>query len=457
MDALMPPEFWASFARAVSLSVCAVVLSRSLLPALASWRSSSFRLGMLWLVIMAPFLMPPLLTAYGYTKVFLHLNRHPFLEELAYDLLLFFRVFPLTLLVGHCLPRRLSREGFFVWRTMGDRGSDGFWRFRWCHWEPVHVVGGLLVFLYVFHEFEMASLLQRPAWTVAIFDAQAQGYALSATWRRLWLLALMQAAVVIWALGLVHRRDDLAFSLSGSESGSHGLLKLTICAGLGTLVMVLIPLGIIALDGLKGFGRLPQAFSLQGEMRQSLTVAFVAATLAHLAARQLARDRMPRTLVLAALLPGLLGTLLLSLSLHGLIQWRVLEGLRDRPLALVAGLVFLILPPVTLLVFLARRREFSEAGWLVTLSNAKPLRWAYLRGPHLGIWGCGFYLAYFEVTASAILAPASMTPVMVRLYNLMHYGRDTMLSAYVLVVVGVPLVLLALAVLVGRGLTSLRG
>ena len=85
------------------------------------------------------------------------------------------------------------------------------------------------------------------------------------------------------------------------------------------------------------------------------------------------------------------------------------------------------------------------------------LRWAYGRGPYLGVWACGFYLAYFDVTVSKILAPASMMPIMGRLYDLMHYGRDTMLSAYVLVTVAVPFFILALATALGYGLTSRRG
>ena len=94
---------------------------------------------------------------------------------------------------------------------------------------------------------------------------------------------------------------------------------------------------------------------------------------------------------------------------------------------------------------------------MVTLTKARTLQWSYFRAPQLGIWACGFYLAYFEVAAASILAPASMTPVMVRLYNLMHYGRDTMLSAYVVVVVAAPLLIVGLAFALGRGLTCARG
>jgi ABC-type Fe3+ transport system permease subunit len=61
-----------------------------------------------------------------------------------------------------------------------------------------------------------------------------------------------------------------------------------------------------------------------------------------------------------------------------------------------------------------------------------------------------FYWAYFDLTASAILAPPGMTPVTVRLYNLMHYGRTAVLSAMVMVSFAVPVVLAAAAGL-GQG------
>ena len=47
-------------------------------------------------------------------------------------------------------------------------------------------------------------------------------------------------------------------------------------------------------------------------------------------------------------------------------------------------------------------------------------------------------LAYFDMTAGSILAPPRMTPVFVRLYNMMHYGRMAGLSAMVLAAVVAP-------------------
>ena len=447
----MPPDFWPSFGRALFLCAVALSLNRVLLPSLAATRLTPRWSVVLWAAIMAPFLTPPLLTAYAYTKPFLHLSRYPWLEEGAYQFLVFFRVYPLALLAGHCLPRRLSAEAAYCHRLL-DSKKRRFWHFRWRHLEPIHLVTALIIFLYAFHEFEMASLLQRPAWTVAIFDAQTQGYALGDTWRRLWSVVFIQVALIVGVLALLRTKDDRADARSSRGNAARLVAYVSVAA----CVITLVPVILILTEAMPGLARLPEAFSMHMEVWHSLSVAFVAATLAYLVARRLAVVRSLRLLGVI-LLPGLLGTLLLSLSMLSLVQLPGFVALRDRPLPLMFGLALSVLPILTLLHALARRREFSEAGWNVTLSSDRRLRWAYIRGPHLGIWACGFYLAYFEVTTSAILAPASMTPVMVRLYNLMHYGRDTMLSAYVLVVVAAPLIIVALATALGYGLTSRRG
>ena len=451
----MPPDLWPSLGRAVLLSFLALLLNRALLPVLANIRLAPGRRILLWAAIMAPFFTPPLLTAYAYTKPFLHLSRHPWLEELAYECLLFCRVYPLGLLAGHLLPRRLTSEGEFCYGLVRRENRRPF-HFRWRHGEPVTLVSALLVFLYAFHEFEMASLLLRPAWTVEIFDAQAQGYALGETWKRLWLVTLLQVGLLGAVFHLVWAGEDqMDWDPRPPARRSRWLFWFYLSAA--ALVMTVVPFILVGAEAQRGLARLPEAFSMHAEIGSSLKVAFVAATLAYLGARQLMRLRSGWWLGLF-LLPGLSGTLLLSLSVLRLVQLPGVIAVRDEPVPLVLGLSLYLLPILTLLVALARGRESSEAGWSVTLTPFPPLVWSYFKAPHLGIWAAGFYLAYFEVTASAILAPASMaSPVMVRLYNLMHYGRATMLSAYVVAAVAVPLAVLALATALGYGLRSRRG
>ena len=439
-----------SFLRASVLAVLAVVLNGVMLPRLILSRPRRFG-RLLWVMIVLPFLTPPLLTAYAYTTPFLYLVHYPWIEEVAYASLVFLRVYPLALLGGALIPRRLSKEGRYCQALAGDQGLPR-WSFRWRHFEPVNLVAGLLVFLYAFHDFEMATFLLRPAWTVAMFDAQAQGYTLSLTLKQLWPLAFIQVVAISAVFKLVQRGDAVA-PVSQQSDRSWILWGY---ASIAACLVCIVPAVIIVNNAARGIPQLSSTFSMQREVGDSLMVAFVAGTLAFLLAKGLCRVRSKAVLA-ACLIPGLLGTLLLSLGVLGLFQWPGLLAFRDRPIPLVIGLVLALLPLLTLLTALAHRRDQSEASWSAQLMGPRRFRWAYGRGPYLGVWACGFYLAYFDVTISKILAPASMMPIMGRLYDLMHYGRDTMLSAYVVVTVAVPFFILVLATALGYGLTSRRG
>lgn len=447
---MLPPDIVPSFLRASVLSILAVLLNGVLLPRLITSRGTR-RGHLLWAMISLPFLTPPLLTAYAYTTPFLHLARYPWLEEVAYASLVFLRVYPLALLAGALIPRRLSEEGKHCQALAVDHGLPA-WSFRWRHLEPVMLVSALLVFLYAFHEFEMATFLQRPAWTVAMFDAQAQGYALGVTLKNLLPLALSQTVVILALFRLVER-GDAAANVSQKSDRSW---MIWVYAAVAACLFSIIPVLLILKSAVRGLPSLSSTFSMQREVGDSLIVAFVAGTLGFLLAKGLSQLRS-KVLLAVCLMPGLLGTLLLSLGLLGLFQWPGLMSFRDRPIPLVVGLVLALLPLLTLLAVLAQRRDQSDASWSAQLMGTRRLCWAYGRGPYLAVWACGFYLAYFDVTMSKILAPASMTPIMGRLYDLMHYGRDTMLSAYVLVAVAVPFCILALATALGYGLTSRRG
>ena len=55
-----------------------------------------------------------------------------------------------------------------------------------------------------------------------------------------------------------------------------------------------------------------------------------------------------------------------------------------------------------------------------------------------------FVLAYFELVMSVTLAASRMTPMIVELYNQMHYGQRALLSASVLIALLVPAILFVL-------------
>ena len=200
----MPPEFWPSVIRSLLVAVLAIWLSGVLARAVANLRAPKLKLLAVALLAV-PFAMPPLVVAYGYLEPFLRMASRPWLEELAYSALLGLRVIPLAVLGRLMLPSMQSAEARYCQRLTETNATVDRWRFQLRHVEPSAVLVGVLVFVWVFHEFELASLWQRPAWTVTMFDSQVQGYALGASWRRSVVPLLFQVGLIAGAIAWVHR------------------------------------------------------------------------------------------------------------------------------------------------------------------------------------------------------------------------------------------------------------
>jgi ABC-type Fe3+ transport system permease subunit len=102
-----------------------------------------------------------------------------------------------------------------------------------------------------------------------------------------------------------------------------------------------------------------------------------------------------------------------------LVLKRVLELTRHRSALHLAAL-------------LPQSRAAADLTWRLSTSGKF---WAMVL---LYIW------AYWDLTASSILAPIGMTPVTVRLYNLMHYGQIAVLSAMTCAAFAAPILIFLL-------------
>ena len=81
--------------------------------------------------------------------------------------------------------------------------------------------------------------------------------------------------------------------------------------------------------------------------------------------------------------------------------------------------------------------QVRQTGWKI--------RW-HLRGRRqMWIVSILFLLAFFDLSAAALLSPVGMTPASPVLYNLMHYGQNSVMSASVLLVVAAPAMVLIAA------------
>ncbi len=182
-----------------------------------------------------------------------------------------------------------------------------------------------------------------------------------------------------------------------------------------------------------------------------------------------ARGRWWRGLLVALILPGLLGSLALGLAVFEFCQRMGVQP-SYSPVPLVAAMVLFLLPRALAMrmmlhrsegqsnLFLARqmgeRREVRDerlepAGEPEPDSVPQPSTLnSQLSGRSI-VWqlhGAGrfwtlallFWWSYLELTLPSLLRPAGMAPAPMRLYNFLHYGHIPGLAAMLVVVLGVP-------------------
>jgi hypothetical protein len=123
--------------------------------------------------------------------------------------------------------------------------------------------------------------------------------------------------------------------------------------------------------------------------------------------------------------------------------------IRDTPGPLVLALGLVLLPMALVLARVLALTRPRSALHLVELMAKTPasreLTWQLSTSGRFWAVALLFLWAYWDLTASSILAPVGMTPVTVRLYNLMHYGQIAALSAMTCAAFAAPILVLLLA------------
>jgi ABC-type Fe3+ transport system permease subunit len=218
-----------------------------------------------------------------------------------------------------------------------------------------------------------------------------------------------------------------------------------------------IPAAMVLCGTIRGFGLLMENFVLSREILASLLFAAGASTLAGLAAFWLgaaARGRsigsiFCKVILVTAVFTGLLGSLVLSLTVLAAVQLPGLISLRDTPVPLVFTLGLVLFPMALVLkrvLELTANRSALHLTALMQKSRAvRELTWKLSTSGKFWAMALLFVWAYWDLTASSILAPIGMTPVTVRLYNLMHYGQIAALSALTCVAFAAPIFVFLLA------------
>ncbi len=419
-----------------------------------------------WALALLPFIVPPMLVGYAYSNFSLSLVRYPLWNELLYDLLTWVRLTPVALLVLHVAPAGMSRRAVHCRRLLRpvDRGGRAHLAYGWFLVKGRfrgHAVAAAVVFVFAFSDFETASFFGVPTWSVALFDAHAGGLALGESLRLAVTSLLIELALLSVVALLLAARRDRSSEGEPPPSPSRAAYVGTVAYSVGALALAAAIPGIIVLRGtLEGFRTVTENFVLGGDLASSLVFAAASAVCVFVLSGWVAdglRGRfhgaaVPASAAFCAL--GLTSPLVVSLLTVAAFQAPGLRSLYDTPLPLLTALSVMLLPlavALRLLVGDRSRDPVVHAASLLRLSsargpsrNGRRLVLRHRWRPYGWLAVLLFCLAYFDLTASSILAPPDMTPVSVRLYNLMHYCQSSALSAMVCAALALPLAVVSL-------------
>jgi hypothetical protein len=283
-------------------------------------------------------------------------------------------------------------------------------------------------------------------------------------WPLLWQLPVL-VAVLLWL------RAESSQNRASEEAIDIGQRRVIIGAAsilvFGSVIVgCVIPVFLIGWRSFEGLGMLlrpgPQLEGLAKEMVISSAIAICAGMTAWGISGRL------KGLASVLLLPGLAGSLLLSLGCVALFQLPWLQRLYDTPVPWVLALTVWLLPRAAILRFWLHALQDDQAIYLAQLLGIRPdprksqaanrrqppgrrrLLW-HLRDQSqflaVGLL-CGW--AYCDLPTAYLLTPTGMASGLVKLYNFMHFGRSASLSAEASVFFGVPVVCFFLLLIVNR-------
>jgi hypothetical protein len=400
-----------------------------------------------WIAVLAPYVTPSLLVGYAYAPAALAFLRQPAWSGFLYGVILLLKLTPLATVVLYFAPPPLSGEASFCYHLLQRRGLLDALLFRLRGGGLGPVIAFVVVFLFGFSEFELASMWNIKTWAVTIFDRHAGGLPPGESLRLVIPPVFIEAGILVMTVMLLVRDRWSAASPGRVMKQGRGWRWLScFYLFLGVTVVALAPLAALLMSGFAGFPSLLQNFAAARDMGASFLFAFAASCTVSFAAWFLAKRTVA---ALAAAIAGLFGGLPIALAIVAVFQFAPLRSLYDTPLPLLLALTLVLFPTAWLLRLVLGATRPGPALRLAEILGHRRLLWDLKIAREFWAAYLLFCLAYFELTASAIAAPVGMTPVIVRLYNLMHYGRTSVLSALLCVSLFAPLSLL-LFLFVGR-------
>jgi hypothetical protein len=430
--------------------------------------------------------------------------------EALYGLLMFSRCTAVGVALSMLLPRRsaadeslhswimlrLSMPSATWWRGWIRLKIFGAWQKSFVAWSAMALVG--------FQEFETAALMQIDqypiSWSVWLFDAHAARLPL---WDSLKLvigpllceLAMLCPALCVLLAGPASNDSDLGSSHSLSHRPTLWTsLAFSALLTPGVVLFAMWPLINNFLPIVRGGMLMLQSSTFEQSSGQILTstgFAIGATVLSmgiavrvlsamterhgaihrcklwtgkQLAVANASRLNLARTATnvwsISLLLPGLLGSLVLSLSLLAMFQMPVFRQLYDTWLPMLLGQTLAVLPFAVAVVLLLLRTSDPTAlhsAKMLERSTASSvrrqmatIRWRLTTGRWLLGGLIIAHRCFWDVTVASILRPVELEPVITRLYNEMHYGRTEALMSLSIFAALTPVGIAILAILLSR-------
>ncbi len=438
----------------------------------------SLRSRRMWIVgSIVPLFVPELLLGFNYRLTATQLSAGAdrivaaAATEGLYGLIQLSRCLAVGVAVSLLLPQSpVTGESLYSWKLLRSSMKPVTWRLGWS-W--LHLTGPWLrlilswslMALIVFQEFETAALMQidrHPiAWTVWLFDAHAAYQPLQQSLRMMLTPLFCELCLLLPALCVIgsartrtsdivvgHSSSGLLMNADGQTNSRRKWFWALICLSPGLVLCVIVPIWMNmkpAIAGLMAMVR--NSFLLRQSSAEigasiafSFGATFLSMSLAAWVLRQQKSRRTMETLRMGiTLLPGLLGSLVLSLTLLAMFQTSALRVFYDTWFPMLLGLTLAVFPRALAVVLLLQRNEDRAA-----IHSAMLLKKSTDRGTRsfaaATVWRLstarwllgGLVVAhwcFWDVTSASILHPVTVEPVVTRLYNEMHYGRTEALMS----------------------------
>lgn len=431
----------------------------------------------MWVAV-APLFVPDLLVGFTYRITATRLSSNVLATELLYAGLLLFRVVALQVVVRRLLEgSSVGPQSLHSWKLLRGSMEATQWRlglFRLLMTGPWRVLGiaWLGGALLCFQDFETAALVQVDShpgsWSVWLFDARKSNEVFSrilmfATW------PLSAQLVLLAGVLLLIKRGSASLKANAKNADGLGVLRSSAVwcfLAVSVWAVVLWPFVSGGKEFAVGIASLAEQGTLLSYFGQVATsYAFcVLAAVASLWAAVSLQNTGARWWTLAALLPGLSGSLVLSLLLVAIVQLPSLNFIRDTWWPMVSGQTLWLLPRAWLLVWLLRSSVSNESlhGARLLLPSAErerrvvgaQLLWRLQGVRWLMAAAVLSHWAFWDVAVVSALRPVGFEPIVCRLYAEMHYDHTDTLMALTVMSVAFPVLSFVVAAAIGQWLAG---